>query len=108
MFPQDVVSRMKQKPIVLAGKTTLAQVTALDWQSRRITTLTSARRTRSPTLVIFGLESADYSALSPLAKFDSRRLCPMHARLPTDHRCMTAITVEEVFDRAFCFLIAKN
>jgi heptosyltransferase-2 len=108
---------MKQKPIVLTGKTTLAQVTAMLGLADLVVTNDTgpahiAAALGSPTLVIFGptnpLTTRPFSPLAEVLRQPPECAPCMLRDCPIDHRCMTAITVEEVFARAVLLLNRKK
>jgi heptosyltransferase-2 len=114
---QDIVRQMKQKPIVLTGKTTLAQVTALLGLADLVVTNDTgpahiAAALGSPTLVIFGptnpLTTRPFSPLAEVLRHPPECAPCMLRDCPIDHRCMTAISVAEVFERAVLLLNRKK
>ena len=113
----DVVSQMKQKPIVLTGKTSLDQVTAVLGVVDLVVTNDTgpahiAAALGSPTLVIFGptnpLTTRPFSPVAEILRHPPDCAPCMLRDCPIDHRCMTAITVDEVFDRAAVLLNRKK
>ncbi len=110
---REVAGHMKQKPLLLTGRTNLSEAVAvLSLAEMLITNDTgpahiSAALNR-PTLVIFGptdptttrpfSESAEIIRRPPECAPCMLRDCPI------DHRCMTAITPDEVYERA-CAMI---
>ena len=113
----DVVSQMKQKPIVLTGKTSLDQVTAVLGVVDLVVTNDTgpahiAAALGSPTLVIFGptnpLTTRPFSQGAEILRHPPDCAPCMLRDCPIDHRCMTAITVDEVFDRAAVLLNRKK
>src|SRR6267142_1717945 len=112
-----VVSQMRQAPIVLTGKTTLDQVTALLGVVDLLVTNDTgpahiAAALGSPTLVIFGptnpLTTRPFSPVAEILRHPPDCAPCMLRDCPIDHRCMTAITVDEVFDRAAVLLNRKK
>jgi heptosyltransferase-2 len=110
---QEVRQRMRHKPIVLTGKTTLEQITAvLAVTDLLITNDTGpahiAAALHRPTLVIFGptnpLTTRPFSPLAEILHHPPDCAPCMLRDCPIDHRCMTAITVSEVFERATTIL----
>jgi heptosyltransferase-2 len=113
----DVVSRMRYKPTVLTGKTSLDQVTAVLGQVDLVVTNDTgpahiAAALGTPTLVIFGptnpLTTRPFSPLSEILRHPPDCAPCMLRDCPIDHRCMTAITVEEVFERTVIFINRKK
>ncbi len=109
-----VVERMRERAIVLTGQTTLAETVAvLSIADLMISNDTGpahiAAGLSRPTLVIFGSTNPVTTApFSPLAEVirEPPACAPCMLRdCPIDHRCMTAITVERVFERAMRTLI---
>jgi heptosyltransferase-2 len=110
---REVVAGMRRKPVVLTGETDLAQSAAvLSLADLVVTNDTGpahlAAALGRPTLVIFGptnptttrpfAESAEIVRRPPDCAPCMLRDCPI------DHRCMTAITPEEVFTRSLALL----
>ncbi len=81
-----VTSQMRQKPVVLTGKTSVA----------------------SPTLVIFGptnpLTTRPFSPVAEILRHPPDCAPCMLRDCPIDHRCMTAVTVEEVLSQALVLI----
>jgi len=109
----EVKKRMRHKPVLLTGQTTLGTAAAvLSQVDLLITNDTGPAHIASalgqPTLVIFGptnplttrplAESAEIVRKPPDCAPCMLRDCPI------DHRCMTAITTEEVVERALAIL----
>ena len=106
---EDVVRRMQNKPVVLTGKTSLDQITAvLDRADLIVTNDTGPAHIGAalgrPTIVIFG--PTNPLTTRPFAPEANVLINPpdcapcMLRDCPIDHRCMTAITVDEVFERS--------
>lgn len=111
----EVVSRMRLRPLVLTGETDLAQTAALLSLAQLLVTNDTgpahlAAALGRPTLVIFGpTNPVTTRPLSQAAEIIRRPpdCAPCMLRdCPIDHRCMNAITVEEVFARALTQLCA--
>ena len=109
----DVVNRMKQKPVVLTGKTTLDQITAvLGLVDLVVTNDTGPAHIASalgcPTIVIFGptnpLTTRPFSPAAEMIRHPPDCAPCMLRDCPIDHRCMTAITVDEVFEHSHAIL----
>ncbi|HKY29307.1 MAG TPA: lipopolysaccharide heptosyltransferase II [Pyrinomonadaceae bacterium] len=112
----EVGRHMRNEPIVMTGKTTLAQAVAvLSNVDLLITNDTGPAHIASslgrPTLVIFGptnpLTTRPYSATSEIVRHPPDCAPCMLRDCPIDHRCMTAITPEAVFERACVMLSDK-
>ena len=106
---REVARQMRQRPIMLTGRTELAGVAALLSLADVLVTNDTgpahiAAALERPTLVIFGpTVPATTRPYSPLAEIIRRPpdCAPCMLRdCPIDHRCMTAITPEEVYERA--------
>ena len=113
----EVSARAGRKPIVLTGKTTVADVVALISIADLLVTNDTGpahigAALGTPTLVIFG-------PTNPMTTYPRSR----HAELirqppdcapcmlrdcPIDHRCMTSISVDEVFRRAMTMHDARK
>jgi heptosyltransferase-2 len=110
---QEVSGQMKRQPIVLTGKTQLAQAAAvLSLVDLLITNDTGPAHLTAalgrPTLVIFGptnpLTTRPLSAAAEIMRLPPDCAPCMLRDCPIDHRCMTAITPDEVFARAATML----
>ena len=110
---REVSERMKQRPILLTGKTDLALAVAiLERTNLLITNDTGpahiAAALGRPTLVIFGptnpLTTRPLSSVAEIVRVPPDCAPCMLRDCPIDHRCMTAITPEDVFDRALKML----
>ncbi|HYP02574.1 MAG TPA: lipopolysaccharide heptosyltransferase II, partial [Pyrinomonadaceae bacterium] len=106
---EEVLSKMRRRPVVLTGETDLAgTVAVLSIADLLVTNDTgpahiSAALSR-PTLVIFGptnpLTTRPFSPTADIMRRPPDCAPCMLRDCPIDHRCMTAITAEEVFLRA--------
>jgi len=105
----EVQARMKNEPIVLTGRTELEQaVGVLSLVDVLITNDTGPAHIASalnrPTLVIFGptdpRTTRPYPSVAEIIRHPPDCAPCMLRDCPIDHRCMTAITPEEVFARA--------
>ncbi|HET6862459.1 MAG TPA: lipopolysaccharide heptosyltransferase II [Pyrinomonadaceae bacterium] len=112
-----VVSTMKHKPIVLTGKTSLDQITSiLSLADLLVTNDTGpahiAAALNTPAITIFGptnpLTTRPFSLQAEVLRHPPDCAPCMLRDCPIDHRCMTAITVEEVFDHAFAILKRRS
>ena len=110
---EDVTRRMKQQPIVLTGKTTLDQITAvLDRSALIVTNDTGPAHIGAalgrPTIVIFGptnpLTTRPFAPEAVVLRHPPDCAPCMLRDCPIDHRCMTAITVDEVFEQSHALL----
>ncbi len=105
----DVVNRMRYQPVVLTGKTSLDQITAvLSTVDLIVTNDTGPAHLGAalgrPTIVIFGptnpLTTRPFSPEAEILRHPPDCAPCMLRDCPIDHRCMTAITVDEVFERS--------
>ena len=105
----EVKSRMRQEPFMLTGRTDLAQAVAiLSLADLLITNDTGpahiAAALNCPTLVIFGptdpRTTRPFSNVAEIIRRPPYCAPCMLRDCPIDHRCMTAISPEEVFERA--------
>jgi len=110
---REVTNRMRHRPIVLTGKTSLDQITAvLSLVDLVVTNDTGpahiAAALGRPTLVIFGptnpLTTRPFSPVAEILRHPPECAPCMLRDCPIDHRCMTAITVDEVFERSHVLL----
>ncbi len=106
---RQVADRMHNKPIMLTGQTDIAEVVAvLSVTSLLITNDTGPAHISAalgrPTLVIFGptnpLTTRPFSPFAEIIRHPPECAPCMLRDCPIDHRCMTAITPDEVFLRA--------
>jgi heptosyltransferase-2 len=109
----EVRSRMRTKPVDLTGKTSLNQITGVIGIADLVVTNDTgpahiAAALGRPTIVIFGPTNPDTTRpFAPQAEVlrHPPDCAPCMLRdCPIDHRCMTAITVDEVFDRSNAIL----
>jgi heptosyltransferase-2 len=105
----EVTKRMKRQPVVLTGKTNLEQVTALLGLVDLVVTNDTgpahiAAAMGRPTIVIFGptnpLTTRPFSPLAEVVRHPPDCSPCMLRDCPIDHRCMTAITVDEIFEKS--------
>jgi len=110
---REVTSKMRQKPVVLTGKTTIDQVTSiLGLVDLLVTNDTGpahiAAALGRPTLVIFGptnpLTTRPFSGQAEILRHPPDCAPCMLRDCPIDHRCMTAISVEEVLEHSSAML----
>ena len=109
----EVTQGMRQRPIVLTGKTSLDQITAaLSLVDLVVTNDTGpahiAAALGRPTLVIFGptnpLTTRPFAPEAEILRHPPDCAPGMLRDCPIDHRCMTAISVEEVFEHSHALL----
>ena len=109
----EVMRRMRNRPVVLTGKTTLDQITAvLGLVDLVVTNDTGPAHIASalgcPTIVIFGptnpLTTRPFSPKAEMIRHPPDCAPCMLRDCPIDHRCMTAITVDEVFEQSQALL----
>ena len=109
----EVTSRMRNAPVVLTGNTTLDQMTAVLSVSDLVVTNDTgpahvAASLGRPTLVIFGptnpLTTRPFSSQAEVLRHAPECAPCMLRDCPIDHRCMTAITVEEVLEHSLALL----
>jgi len=105
----EVTKRMKHQPVVLTGKTSLEQVTALLGLVDLVVTNDTgpahiAAAMGRPTIVIFGptnpLTTRPFSPVAEVVRHPPDCAPCMLRDCPIDHRCMTAITVDEIFEKS--------
>lgn len=105
----DVRRRMRNSPIMMTGKTDLAQAAAvLSLVDLLVTNDTGPAHIASalgrPTLVIFGptnpLTTRPFSPAAEIVRHPPDCAPCMLRDCPIDHRCMTAISPQEVFERS--------
>ena len=106
---QEVVSRMRRRPVVLTGETDLAQTAAiLSVADLLVTNDTGPAHITSalgrPVLVIFGptnpLTTRPYAPAAEVLRRPPDCAPCMLRDCPIDHRCMTAVMPDEVYGRA--------
>lgn len=110
---EDVTRRMRGRPVVLTGKTSLDQITAVLALADLIVTNDTGpahigAALGRPTIVIFGptnpLTTRPFSPQAEILRHPPECAPCMLRDCPIDHRCMTAITVDEVFERSHVLL----
>ncbi len=110
---QRVIDRMKLKPVNLTGKTTIDQLTAILALSDLLITNDTgpahiAAALGRPTLVIFGptnpLTTRPLSGQAEILRHPPDCAPCMLRDCPIDHRCMTAITTDEVIEQSHVLL----
>ena len=110
---REVTTRMRNKPVVLTGNTTLNQLLSLLSVVDLVVTNDTgpahvATALGRPTVVIFGptnpLTTRPFSADAEIIRHPPDCAPCMLRDCPIDHRCMTAITVEEVLEKSMLLL----
>jgi heptosyltransferase-2 len=113
----EVSSRSRHQPIVLTGKTTVSEAIAIiSIADVLITNDTGPAHigaaVGTPTLVIFGptnpLTTYPLSPAAAIIRHPPDCAPCMLRDCPIDHRCMTAIAVQEVFDRAVALTTGRT
>jgi heptosyltransferase-2 len=113
----QVTTRMRHQATVLTGQTSLDQITAVLGLVDLIVTNDTgpahvAAALGRPTLVIFGptnpLTTRPFSLQAEILRHPPECAPCMLRDCPIDHRCMTAITVEEAFERSRLLLKRGN
>jgi heptosyltransferase II len=114
---EEAARHMRRRPVMLTGKTDLAQTAAvLSVADLLVTNDTGpahvAAAVGCPVVVIFGptnpLTTRPFSNLAEVVRRPPDCAPCMLRDCPIDHRCMTAITAEEVFARAAAALEARG
>lgn len=109
----EVTGRMRNRPVVLTGKTTLDQITAALANIDLVVTNDTgpahiAAALGCQTIVIFGptnpLTTRPFSFKAEILRHPPDCAPCMLRDCPIDHRCMTAITVDEVFEHSQALL----
>lgn len=109
----EVAARMRHRPLMLTGRTELAEAVAvLSLADLLVTNDTGPAHISAalerPTLVIFGptipATTGPYSRAAEIIRRPPDCAPCMLRDCPIDHRCMTAITPEEVFARSLSML----
>ncbi len=110
---REVSGKMRNQPQVLTGQTDLAQLVAiLSLVDLLVTNDTGPAHIASalsrPTLVIFGptnpLTTRPFSPYGEIVREPPDCAACMLRDCPIDHRCMTAITPDDIFERAHSLL----
>ena len=110
---EDVTRRMHGSPVVLTGKTTLDEISAVLIRANLIVTNDTGpahigAALGRPTIVIFGptnpLTTRPFAPDAEILRHPPDCAPCMLRDCPIDHRCMTAITVDEVFERSHALL----
>jgi len=113
----DVSSRAKSEPILLTGKTTVAEAVAIISVGDLLITNDTGpahigAALGTPTLVIFGptnpLTTYPLSSAAEIIRRPPDCAPCMLRDCPIDHRCMTAISTEQVLDRAIAMVGTRS
>jgi len=105
---KQVISLARRPPVLLTGRTSVAEVTALISIADVLVTNDTGpahigAAVGTPTVVIFGptnpLTTRPYGSAGEIIRHPPDCAPCMLRDCPIDHRCMTAITPEEVFQR---------
>ena len=114
---QEVCKHAQHQPLVLTGQTTVAQAAALISVADLLITNDTGpahigAALRTPTLVIFGptnpLTTYPMSTQAEIIRHPPDCAPCMLRDCPIDHRCMTAISPDEVFARASAVLARQT
>lgn len=114
---EEVRTKMRNQPVVLTGSTELAELVAvLSLVDLLVTNDTGPAHIASalgrPTLVIFGptnpLTTRPFSPYGEIVREPPDCAPCMLRDCPIDHRCMTAITPDDLFERARTLLANQN
>jgi len=114
---EEVARLARTRPAILTGKTNLAQTAALLSACDLLVTNDTgpahvAAAVGCPVVVIFGPTNPEttrpFSSLAGVVRKPPVCAPCMLRDCPIDHRCMTAITVEDVFERATLALEARR
>jgi heptosyltransferase-2 len=114
---REVAGLMRQRPLVLTGRTSLAEVVAvLSLADVLVTNDTGpahiAAALNRPTLVIFGptipATTRPYSRVAEIIRRPPDCAPCMLRDCPIDHRCMTAISPDEIYTRVSSLIEHMN
>jgi heptosyltransferase-2 len=114
---EEVARLARRRPLIMTGKTSLAQTAALLSSADLLVTNDTgpahvAAAVGCPVVVIFGPTKPEttrpFSTLAEVVRKPPVCAPCMLRDCPIDHRCMTAITAEEVFERAARSLEARR
>jgi heptosyltransferase-2 len=114
---QEVCKHAQSQPIVLTGKTTVAEATAIISVADVLITNDTGpahigAAVHTPTLVVFGptnpLTTYPMSANAEIIRRAPDCAPCMLRDCPIDHRCMTAITPGDVFERALVLMSQRR
>jgi heptosyltransferase-2 len=114
---EEVARRMRARPIMLTGRTDLSQTAALLSAADLLVTNDTgpahvAAAVGCPVVVIFGptnpATTRPFSQLAEIIRHPPDCAPCMLRDCPIDHRCMTAITTEEVFEQSLRALESRS
>ena len=114
---QEVCKHAQSQPIVLTGKTTVAEATAIISVAGVLITNDTGpahigAALHTPTLVVFGptnpLTTYPLSSNAEIIRRAPDCAPCMLRDCPIDHRCMTAITPADVFERALVLMSQRR
>jgi heptosyltransferase-2 len=114
---EEVARHMRARPVVLTGRTDLAQTAGLLRAADLLVTNDTgpahvAAAVGCPVVVIFGptnpVTTRPFSASAEVVRRPPDCAPCMLRDCPIDHRCMTAVTAEEVFGRAALALESRR
>jgi len=114
---EEVSRRCSSQPRILTGKTSVAEATAIIGIADILVTNDTGpahvgAALQTPTLVIFGptnpLTTYPFSATAEIIRHPPECAPCMLRDCPIDHRCMTAIFPDEVFQRAMSLVSERN
>lgn len=112
----EVSRQMRQQPVMLAGQTDLAELVGILSQVELLVTNDTgpahiASALSRPTIVIFGptnpLTTRPFSPYGEIVRQPPDCAPCMLRDCPIDHRCMTAISPDDIFERARVLLSDK-
>ena len=113
---EEVARLMKRRAVVLTGRTSLSETAALLKAADLLVTNDTgpahvAAAVGCPVVVIFGptnpVTTRPFSTLAEVVRCPPDCAPCMLRDCPIDHRCMTAVTVEEVFERSLHALASR-
>jgi heptosyltransferase-2 len=114
---EEVARLMRSRAVVLTGRTSLAETAAVLKASDLLVTNDTgpahvAAAVGCPVVVIFGptdpVTTRPFSALAEVVRRPPDCAPCMLRDCPIDHRCMTAVTAEEVFERSLSALESRT
>ena len=113
----EVARQMRRQPVVLAGQTDLAELVGILSQIDLLVTNDTgpahiASALSRPTIVVFGptnpLTTRPFSPFGEIVREPPDCAPCMLRDCPIDHRCMTAITPDDIFARARTVLYVRQ
>lgn len=114
---QAVAEKMRSKPVVLSGRTSIRELMSVIKQCRLFVTndtgpMHIAAAFGVPVVAVFG--PTDFRTTSPVGETHQIVREPVECspcllrECPIDHRCMTRVTVEQVYEAAKQMLVLKS